>query len=148
MRQQWIDLSALVTRITTDLQATAPDRTIEFTITPKLRANGDLHLLGIALENLLGNAVKYSSKRAQAQIVFGQKIINGQAAFFVQDNGAGFNMDYKDKLFVAFQRLHTHHEFPGSGVGLSIVSRVIAKHNGKIWAVGEEDNGAIFYFTL
>jgi len=148
MRKQWIDLSALVTRITTDLQATAPDRTIEFTITPKLRANGDLHLLGIALENLLGNAVKYSSKRAQAQIVFGQKIINGQAAFFVQDNGAGFNMDYKDKLFVAFQRLHTHHEFPGSGVGLSIVSRVIAKHNGKIWAVGEEDNGAIFYFTL
>jgi PAS domain S-box-containing protein len=148
MRKQTINVSELVTNIVADLKTAESNRKIDFQITPNLTTDGDLHLLEIALENLLGNAVKYSSKQEKAQIIFGQQEINGQVAFFVQDNGAGFNMDYKDKLFIAFQRLHSQHEFPGSGVGLSIVSRVIAKHNGEIWAIGDENHGATFYFTL
>ena len=148
MSIQEIDVTALVRGIADELKAAEPERDMEFIIADNVRAAGDMHLMKIALENLLCNAVKYTSRRASARIEFGVKDIEGARTFFVQDNGVGFNMEYKDKLFTAFQRLHSEREYAGSGVGLSIVDRIISKHNGRIWAESEEDKGAIFYFTL
>ncbi len=143
-----IDMTELVQHIADELQAAEPERDIEFIIADNITARCDEHLIRIALENLLGNAVKYTSRKIAARIVFAVKNIENEVVYFMQDNGAGFNMEYEDKLFVAFQRLHNKREFTGSGVGLSIVSRVISKHNGRIWAEGEEGKGATFYFTL
>ncbi len=148
MHKQWVDLSDLVSEIASGLQKDNPDRLLEFVIAPKAGALGDRHLLRIALENLLENAVKYTASKEVARIEFGVTLSRGGTTYYVKDNGAGFNMAYEDKLFVPFQRLHPPGEFSGSGVGLSLVSRVIAKHNGKIWAEGIEGQGATFYFTL
>jgi PAS domain S-box-containing protein len=139
-----VDLSSLVKRIADEHASAEPERKIDFLIEDGLKAVCDKHLMRIALENLVGNSVKYTSREQNAKITFGA---TGDV-FFVKDNGAGFDMKYKDKLFTAFQRLHTEAEYSGSGVGLSIVGRIISKHGGRIWADSEEGKGAVFYFTL
>ena len=142
-----LDLSGLVGLIVADLQAAAPEREIEFVLAEGLRARGDEALLRIALENLLGNAVKYTSRQARARIEFGAQ--DGlEPVYFVRDNGVGFDMEYGEKLFSPFGRLHREDEFPGSGIGLSIVQRIILRHGGRVWAEGRENAGATFYFTL
>jgi light-regulated signal transduction histidine kinase (bacteriophytochrome) len=100
------------------------------------------------MTNLLGNAWKYTSKNTQAEIEFGCKLENGETIYFIRDNGAGFDMAFADKLFGAFQRMHRHDEFPGTGVGLATVSRIINKHGGRIWAESAPGKGATFYFTV
>ncbi len=142
-----VDLSALAQRIAADLQAGAGEREIEFVIAAGLRARGDEPLLRIALENLFDNAVKFTGRRPQARIEFGVRA-GAETVYFIRDNGAGFNSAYAPKLFAPFGRLHRQDEFPGSGIGLSIVERIIRRHGGRIWAEGEEDAGATFYFAL
>lgn len=144
-----VDLSAIAGEIMADLCQTAPERNVEFINTPELIANGDARLLRIVLENLLNNAWKYTCRESLAEISFGaieQK--DGKLAYFVRDNGAGFDMAYADKLFGAFQRLHSEGEFPGSGIGLATVQRIIHKHGGQVWAESAINQGATFYFTL
>ncbi len=124
------------------------DRHVDVRIQRDLRCEGDRHLLLIALQNLLGNAWKFTEKRSDAQIEFGCTSKDGEKVYYVRDNGAGFDMAYADKLFGIFQRLHSNSEFEGVGIGLSIVKRVIERHNGRVWAEGAVDKGATFYFTL
>lgn len=143
-----IDLSALARSIIEELRETEPDRPVTFVEADNLRALGDERLIRIALTNLLGNAWKYTGKTAQPRIEFGSVRRDEGEVFFVRDNGAGFSMDYAEKLFVPFQRLHTEKEFHGSGIGLPIVQRVIERHGGQIWGESERDKGTTFYFTL
>jgi hypothetical protein len=143
-----VDLSALAGRIAGSLQKAQPDRRVEFVIQPRLNAHGDARLLEIALTNLLGNAFKFTGKTPQARIQFGQTEIEGQRAFFVRDNGAGFDMALAKKLFGAFQRMHKASDFPGTGVGLTTVQRIVHRHGGRIWAEAAVDQGATFYFAL
>ena len=148
MTMQKIDLSFIATTIIEDLKKTDPKRKITFITEKKLIVDGDVNLLQILLDNLLGNAWKFTKKRKQTEIEFG-KTKNGQeTVFFIRDNGAGFNMKYADKLFIPFQRLHDDADYQGTGIGLSIVSRIIHRHEGRIWADAEENKGATFYFTL
>jgi PAS domain S-box-containing protein len=142
-----VDLSSMARRIAADLTAGAGERAIEFVIAGNLRARVDEALIRIGLENLFDNAVKYSSRCPHARVEFGVEA-GAEPVFFVRDNGAGFNMEYAEKLFVPFGRLHHEDEFPGSGIGLSIVERIIHRHGGRIWAEGREQAGATFRFTL
>jgi len=130
------------------LRENQPDRRVEFSITPDLMVEADPNLIHIVLENLLSNAWKFTSKREQATIEFGQKAHVKERTFYVRDNGVGFNMEYADKLFGVFQRLHSVSEFPGTGVGLATVQRIISIHGGHIWAESAEGKGTTFYFTL
>jgi light-regulated signal transduction histidine kinase (bacteriophytochrome) len=130
------------------LQETERGRQATFSITPDLMAEADPHLIHIVLENLLSNAWKFTSKGEQTIIEFGQKVHVKERTFYVRDNGVGFNMDYVDKLFGVFQRLHSVTEFPGTGVGLATVQRIISIHGGHIWAESTEGKGTTFYFTL
>jgi light-regulated signal transduction histidine kinase (bacteriophytochrome) len=130
------------------LREQEPDRNVEVSITPDMMVTGDPHLLQIVMENLLSNAWKFTSKRELARIEFGQQNHSGERAFFVRDNGVGFNMDYVDKLFGVFQRLHSVSDYPGTGVGLATVQRIITIHGGHIWADSIEGKGTTFYFTL
>jgi PAS domain S-box-containing protein len=148
MRYEAVDLSALAETIRTELQQSQPKRQVEFTITPDMVAKGDSHLLRAALDNLLGNAWKFTKMRAPARIEFGTVENDGQLAYFVRDNGVGFDMAYADKLFGAFQRLHSPSEFEGTGIGLATVQRIIHRHGGNIWAESVVDQGTTFYFTL
>ena len=148
MHRGKVNLSALAREATEELQATEPERRVEWVIAPDIGAEGDSGLLRIALQNLIGNAWKYSSKREAARIEFGLTQWNGRAAFFVRDNGEGFDMAYADKLFGAFQRLHAPGEFPGTGIGLATVARIIRRHGGTVGAEGRVHEGATFYFTL
>jgi PAS domain S-box-containing protein len=143
-----VDLSQLAHRIATELQRTQPERRVNINIAPNLKAHGDSSLLQVVLENLLNNAWKYSSKREQAEIEFGSKHENDETIYFVRDNGAGFDMAYANKLFGAFQRLHAATEFPGTGIGLATVQRIIHRHGGRVWAESAVDRGARFFFTL
>lgn len=143
-----VDLSALAESVAAELRADAPERTVEFAVQPGLCAEGDGHLLEVVLENLLGNAWKFTSGTASARIEFGVQDEAGGPAFFVRDNGAGFDMAYVDKLFGAFQRLHGAAEFPGTGIGLATVKRIITRHGGRVWAEGAPGAGATFFFTL
>lgn len=143
-----VNLSVLAQEIAEGLRWREPQRQVEFDISPGLRARADARLLRIALENLLGNAWKFTGRRAEARIEFGATVRDGRPAYFVRDNGAGFDMAYAGKLFGAFQRLHGTTEFPGTGIGLATVQRVIHKHGGLVWAEGAVDQGATFYFTL
>jgi signal transduction histidine kinase len=149
MQSTEVNLSAIATEIIEELQAEHTERQVELKIAPQIMAQGDPRLLQIALKNLLENAWKYTSKRSLAEIEF--NVIsgdNGQLTYFVRDNGAGFDLEYADKLFTAFKRLHTETEFPGTGIGLATVKRIIYRHGGKVWAEGEYDLGATFYFSL
>lgn len=142
-----VDLSRIARSIGAELARTAPHRRVEFVVADGLIGEGDARLLTIALENLLGNAWKYSGQRERARIEVGA-IDSEPRTFFVRDNGAGFDMAYADKLFGMFQRLHANSEFEGTGIGLATVQRVIRRHGGKIWAEAAVDRGATFFFTL
>jgi PAS domain S-box-containing protein len=148
MHRDTVDLSTIASRVVAELQAAEPARRVEICVTPGLSANGDIHLLEMVLVNLLGNAWKFTSKTENARIEFGVTEHEGQRAFFVRDNGAGFDMAYADRLFGAFQRLHSNEEFPGTGIGLATVQRIIRRHGGQIWAESAVGSGAVFFFTL
>ena len=143
-----VNLSALAEKILVDLQSEQPERHVTFSVAKELIVNGDPQLLKIALENLLGNAWKFTSKRENASIEVGVQNETGEPTYFIRDNGAGFNMAYADKLFGAFQRLHRPSEYPGTGIGLATVQRIISRHGGRIWAESSVGNGATFFFTL
>lgn len=149
LQRDTVALSHMAQGIAADLQQQAPDRCVEWIIADGLMANGDARLLRVAMENLLGNAWKFTAKTPSARIEFGQqRQEEGTEVFFVSDNGAGFDMAYADKLFGAFQRLHRASEFQGTGIGLATVQRIIRRHGGRVWAQGRVDAGATFYFTL
>ncbi len=149
MRRTAVDLSALAGEIAAELHSTQPERQVEFAIAPGLVADGDISLLRVVLENLLNNALKFTSAHTQTRIEFGAILqADAKLAYFVKDNGAGFDMAYVNKLFGAFQRLHTTSQFPGTGIGLATVQRIIHRHGGRVWAEGAVEQGATFYFTL
>lgn len=143
-----VDISIIATDILERYQLSNLEHKVKIVIENALVCQADKGLINVAMENLLGNAWKYSSKNDNAKIEFGHIEKDGLMTYFVKDNGAGFDMTFKDKLFESFQRLHSDKEFEGSGVGLATVARVIAKHKGKIWAEAEVGKGATFYFTL
>lgn len=148
MRREVVDLSALAQAIAAELQNRESGRQVEFVITEGMKINGDKRLLMVVLENLLGNAWKFTEKHPRARIECGVTQVNGKSAYFVRDDGAGFDMAYADKLFGAFQRLHGTTEFSGTGIGLATVQRIIHRHGGQVWAEGAVEQGATFYFTL
>lgn len=148
-----VNLSAMAQAVAAELSQNEPQRQADFIITPDLTARADTRLVQAVLENLLGNAWKFTSKCLRARIEFGallQATLNSdeEQVYFVHDNGAGFDMAYADKLFGAFQRLHSTEEFPGNGIGLATVQRIIHRHGGRVWAEGAVGQGATFYFTL
>ncbi len=143
------NLSTTAQQIIRDLQQTEPNRIVDISITPNLVVNSDPRLMKVVLENLINNAWKFTSKQEFARIEFGATDEPDEGPiYYVRDNGAGFDMAYVNKLFGAFQRLHTSSEFPGIGIGLAIVQRIINRHGGRVWAEGAVDKGATFYFTL
>jgi PAS domain S-box-containing protein len=148
MKLDQVDLTALAKHISDELRDAQPERSMKFEIEPRLVAFGDGRLLEIALTNLFSNAVKFTGKRDQAIIEFGRLDQEGEMAFYIRDNGAGFDMAYAGTLFGAFQRLHKASEFPGTGIGLATVQRVVRRHGGRVWAEGRVDGGATFCFTL
>jgi PAS domain S-box-containing protein len=148
MKIEDVDLSALAHGVAGRLQEENPGRRIEFRIEDRLRVRGDMRLLEVALTNLLNNAVKFTGPRAEARIEFGLTGAAGEPAYFVRDNGVGFNMAYASSLFGAFQRLHKASEFPGTGIGLATVQRVVRRHDGRVWAEAVAGSGATFYFTI
>jgi len=148
MEYETLDLSAIARQFCEGLHKTQPDRRVELIIAPNIKAKGDATLLRSMMENLLDNAWKFTSPRDHARIEFGVEQIEGETVHYIRDNGVGFDMTYADKLFVAFQRLHKVTEFPGTGVGLATVQRVINRHGGRIWAESAVEKGAAFYFTL
>ena len=149
VNRQSADLSALAAAILDDLRAGEPGRSVEIEVQPGVRADADARLMRIALENLLGNAWKFTGKTEAAQIAFG---VSGTAGhdlrYYVRDNGAGFDMAFAEQLFAPFQRLHGATEFEGTGVGLATVQRVIHRHSGRVWAESCPGQGATFFFTL
>ena len=148
LNRETVHLTEMAKAIAADLQSDQTDRRATFTIAEEVWGYGDANLLRLALANLLGNAWKYTGKKETAVIEFGMTECEGRRAFFVRDNGAGFDMEQADKLFVAFQRLHSGKEFAGHGIGLATVQRIINRHGGRIWAEGEVGKGAKFFFTL
>ena len=148
LQPRFINLSKMAEEVMQALRESDPERQVTFLVDPNLMVEGDPNLLHTVLENLLGNAWKFTSKLDHAMIEFGQKAHVKERTFFVRDNGVGFDMAYADKLFGVFQRLHSISEFPGTGVGLATVQRIIAIHGGQIWAESKEGEGATFYFTL
>jgi light-regulated signal transduction histidine kinase (bacteriophytochrome) len=144
-----VDLTAVVTDAAHRLREQDPDRIVEWRIQPGITAEGDARLLQVAIDNLIGNAWKFTTKHNPAVIEFGIATLEGgRRAFMVRDNGAGFDMAHATKLFGAFQRLHGVTEFPGTGVGLATVHRIVHRHGGRIWAESAVGAGATFYFTL
>lgn len=148
MKLQTINMTTLAKSVFDELQKTNHDREIQFSCEDLPEIQGDSSLLRHVWINLLSNAIKYTNKKSKAQIMIGSKIQGNDILYYVQDNGAGFDMKYVNKLFGVFQRLHDRRDFEGTGVGLAIVARVITKHGGKVWAEGEVDKGATFYFSL
>ena len=148
LNKKSIDISALAQEILNDLLVSYPDKKFNCDIQENLTVISDVKLIRIMLENLFSNALKFSAIKTAPKIEFGIQENNGTVVFFVKDNGVGFDMQYSDKLFNAFQRLHSYEQFEGTGIGLSIVKRIIKKLNGEVWAEGKVDEGATFYFTL
>lgn len=144
MERRRVDLSALARDVVAELRAREPERRVEVTVADGLVAFGDVRLLRVALENLVGNAWKFTSKREDAHIDVGRD----DRGFFVRDDGAGFDAAFRDKLFGAFQRLHTADEYPGTGIGLATVQRIVGRHGGRVWAEGEPGRGATFHFVV
>jgi PAS domain S-box-containing protein len=143
-----VNLSRLADSIAKELQAAEAERRVAFAIAPDVKVRGDERLLRVVLHNLLSNAWKFTARKDEAHIEFGVKQAGSSLAYYVKDNGAGFDMKYADKLFGAFQRLHGVKEFAGTGIGLATVHRIVQRHGGLVWAEGEIDKGATFYFTL
>jgi signal transduction histidine kinase len=148
IHREKLDLSEMVGSIAGELRRGEPDREVTFVIAEGLVAEGDSHLLSVAIDNLLRNAWKYTSSHRCARIEFGRNQTNERPIYFIRDDGAGFDPRYSDRLFGAFQRLHAATEFPGTGIGLATVQRIIRKHGGDIWAEGAVEKGATFYFTF
>ncbi len=148
MRREKLDLSAVVRSVAEELQQEAPSRKVTFVISEGVAVDADSRLLRLAIENLLGNAWKYTTRHVCARIEFGSNQNNGRRVYFIRDDGAGFDPRYSDRLFGAFQRLHAVTDFPGTGIGLATVQRIIRRHGGEIWAEGAIEKGATFYFTL
>ena len=143
-----VDLSALASEVTQELIAQDGGRSVQVAIEPDLRVQGDPRLLRVALENLFGNAWKFTRTQAQPRLAFGRSASPDETIFFVRDNGVGFDMAHSAQLFVPFQRLHSDSEFEGTGIGLATVLRVIHSHGGRIWAESSPGCGATFYFTI
>lgn len=148
MHSETVDLAAMARSIMEELCRTAPERRVEFVAPAKEDVVGDARLLRIVLDNLLRNAWKYTSRQEQVRIEFGRTKGDGRVHYFVKDNGSGFDPRHADRLFQPFQRLHSANEFPGNGVGLATVKRIIQRHGGEVWAQGVVGKGATFYFTL
>jgi light-regulated signal transduction histidine kinase (bacteriophytochrome) len=149
LQKESVDLSRLAHRVCLDLQQTHPDRQIQFQIQPDVVTDGDVRLLEVVLDNLLNNACKFTANQVLTTVEFGAiDQESGIVAYFVRDNGVGFDMAFVDKLFRPFQRLHGMREFPGNGIGLATVQRIIHRHGGHVWAEGNLNQGATFYFTL
>ena len=148
LRHEAVDLTALAKDVATELQESKPERQVEFNIAEGLATYGDQRLLQVMLQNLLGNAWKFTGRASQAKIEFGMDQPNGKPSYYVRDNGAGFDMAYADKLFHAFQRLHETSEFEGTGIGLATVQRIVHRHGGQVWAEGAVGEGATFFFTI
>jgi light-regulated signal transduction histidine kinase (bacteriophytochrome) len=148
VRHQEIELSSLAEEIAADLRKRDPKRQVEFAIVPGATVVADPGLMRIVLENLMGNAWKFTSRHERAKVEFGSMDRDGKTAFYVRDDGAGFDQAHAHKLFGPFQRLHSIGEFEGSGIGLATVSRIIHRHGGRVWAEGATEQGATFYFTI
>ena len=148
MTPRKLDISEIVCAVAASLKQRDSDREVQFVIQENVTVYGDMKLIWLALENLLGNAWKFTKERTAARIEFGETVHDGETACFVRDNGAGFDMDYYDQLFIPFQRLHNHEEFPGTGIGLAIVQRIISRHGGRIWLESSEGVGTTCYFVL
>ena len=148
LSREKVDLSTIAKTIAAELHKLEPERLVEFIIPPGIKANGDRELLRSVLQNILDNSWKFTGKHQQGRIEFGVDDHDGKKTYFVRDDGAGFDMKYANKLFGTFQRLHSTDEFPGNGIGLAIIQRIINHHGGQVWAEGEVEKGATFYFTL
>jgi two-component system sensor kinase len=148
MRIDEIDMERMVEPIVEDLKALAPGRNIEVSIKKLPPAHGDVRLIRQVLTNLLSNAVKFTKDKDMTSIEIGGRSEDGEDVYYVRDNGAGFDMNYADRLFGVFQRLHSAREFEGIGIGLSIVHRIVRRHGGRVWAEGRPSEGATFYFAL
>jgi light-regulated signal transduction histidine kinase (bacteriophytochrome) len=148
LRREMVDMSELAREILQELREAAPGRAVESAIAEGVQANADRRLVRIALENLLGNAWKYTSKHARARIELGVTQQEGRRVYYVRDDGAGFDLKFASKLFAPFQRMHSGAQFAGTGIGLATVQRVIRRHGGRIWAEAAVEQGATFYFTL
>jgi signal transduction histidine kinase len=147
-KRETVDLSALAHAIVAELRRRDPEREVDVQIAGGMSAEGDGDLLRVALENLLGNAWKYTGKTPGAEIAFRSEEKDGARWYSVRDNGAGFPASYAHRLFAPFTRLHRQADFPGTGVGLATVRRIVERHGGRVWAEGAEENGAAFHFTL
>ena len=143
-----VDLSAVAGEIVGMLSAQEPERRVEVEVPPGIAAYCDPVLVRFVLENLLGNAWKYTGKEPFARIEFGSRSVEGETVYYLRDNGIGFDMAYASKIFVPFERLHRVGEYTGTGVGLAKVQRIVTRHGGRVWAQGEEGKGATFFFTL
>ena len=143
-----VDISELVRTVAAELRQIEPERDVSFDIAPGVTGKGDARLLRIVFDNLLGNAWKFTSKNPQAKIEFGVTEQDGKPAYYLRDNGAGFDMTYADKLFQPFQRLHRAEEFEGTGIGLATVERVITRHGGRVWIDSAIEQGTTVYFAL
>ena len=148
MRYEVVDLGAMAKSVLADLQSGDPQRSVECVVGEDIIGHGDSRLLRVVLENLLGNAWKFTMNKPRARIELGMSQQDGGPVYFVRDDGPGFDMAYVDKLFGTFQRLHAATEFPGTGIGLASVRRIIQRHGGTTWAEGAVDKGATFSFTL
>lgn len=148
LRREPVDLSAIAEAAASQLKAAQPDRAVEVSIQPGLFAYGDSRLLRTALDNLLGNAWKFTQRQTAPRIEFSARLDDERPVYFVKDNGAGFDMAYADKLFGAFQRLHSSSDFPGTGIGLATVQRIVESHGGHVWAEAAVGEGATLFFTL
>jgi signal transduction histidine kinase len=148
LRRETVDLSAMVSSIAAEWKREHPDRRVEFVIAEHLSAHADPALARTVLDNLLGNAGKFTAGKPEARIEFGSQNLKGETVFHIRDDGAGFDMRAAERLFVPFQRLHSEQEFPGIGIGLATIERILQRHGGRIWAEGEPGKGATFYFTF
>jgi light-regulated signal transduction histidine kinase (bacteriophytochrome) len=148
LRIQPLDLSTMAVEIMDDLAAGEPERDVEVVIPDGLSARGDPRYVRLVLENLLDNAWKFTAKQPYAKIVVGEVSVEGECAYYVSDNGAGFDETYASKLFHPFQRLHEQEDYPGTGIGLTSVQWIVKRHEGRVWAEGAPGQGATFYFTL
>jgi two-component system, sensor histidine kinase and response regulator len=148
IHRELVDISALATEIAEEMRESSPDRHVTVTIAPELSASGDARLMRILLGNLMSNAWKYTNTKQDAAVEVGSEVVDGEVRHFVRDNGVGFDMLYSHKLFGAFQRLHSQSEFPGAGIGLATVRRIVNRHGGRCWAEGAVGEGATFYFVV